>query len=109
MRAIPPKVLPSKDTRAFSVITMRQFFLVAILAASAFSQHKNEDNKSVSDEEVFEASESQSYGFGYGTKVADKYSVATGEVHKEICLYDPLTTLPYALMRNRAHQMIVKR
>jgi hypothetical protein len=30
-------------------------------------------------DEVFEASESQSYGFGYGTKVADEYSVSTGE------------------------------
>lgn len=27
-----------------------------------------------------EGAESQSYGFGYGTKVQDKYSVATGEI-----------------------------
>ena len=33
--------------------------------------------------EDLDAAESQSYGYGYGTKVQDKYSVATGRYGRE--------------------------
>ena len=40
-----------------------------LLLASAAEESKDD----------LETAESQSYGFGYGTKVQDKYSVATGK------------------------------
>ena len=48
-------------------------FAVLLIAASEVSAG---DAVVVED---LDAAESQSYGYGYGTKVQDKYSVATGK------------------------------
>ncbi len=44
------------------------------------------------EKEDMDTSESKSYGFGYGTKVADKYSVATGRRKAQSALTDTSCT-----------------
>ena len=49
---------------------MKLVLLIPLLAASVWAAEESKTD--------LETAESQSYGFGYGTKVQDEYSVATG-------------------------------
>ena len=56
---------------------MSSLMVFVTLTSGAPAEKKAEVESAESTD--LEGSESQSFGYGYGTKVADKYSVATGE------------------------------
>ena len=57
---------------------MKPLFVFVLLSCAALAFAVEED-KAAAEKTDLEGAESQSYGFGYGTKVADKYGVSTGK------------------------------